>query len=162
MAANTSHKGKTIIFDEATEQWKCEEFMLADPSLHKLKAAIDAESLKRRRVAVPVLWLHEQWRRSGPNLLKLKEATVVLLRDGDRKADIKVGSEKHHIDMNDLYPVEQRAELLKLVTLKANEAAAVNAVAEQEERISSISAQEVREMAVRLADQEPLAKKKRR
>lgn len=145
------HRGHEIQFDTATELWKCGSLALADASLHKLQLAIDRESKRRRTVKVDVLYLKEHWRNGT---YEIKKATIVLLREGDRKADIKVAGERGQVQvgLGCLYPLDQKAKLDAYIAAKVKEQKATEHSSECEEKIEAITATAVREAVARAAD----------
>lgn len=146
-----SHRDHEIIFDESTEEWKCGSLALADKSLAKLRSAIDRATKERRRVAVPALYLYERWNDEVP---KISEVTVVLLREGDRKADIKEKGKRgqEQIEVRSLYALDQRANLDAYIEAKKLAVAANRKANELEEGLEPLTAQAIREAVVLAAE----------
>jgi hypothetical protein len=137
-----THREQEITFDTATEEWTCGALALADKSLAALKRAIDRASKERRRVNVAVLYL---------DYYKIRSVTIVLLREGDRKAEIKVVGEKlqQQVPLSDLYPLSERIKLEAFVAAKKAESAATIKASRLQERLCPITADAVRAQVVR-------------
>lgn len=150
--AKTDHKGHEIAFDEASEEWTCGSLALSDPSLKRLKASIDKASKQRRRVNVEAYQLTDYWRQG----VKLKKCTIVLLREGDRKADIKIEREsgQSQADLCELYALDQKPALDAYIQARKAAVAAEEKAARLHENLEQLTAKAVREAVVRQAEQE--------
>lgn len=153
MTPTYDHKGFDISFDVATEEWKCGALALSNKSLTALKKLIDREGKKRRQVNVEVLYLHEAYSHRD-YAYKIQRATVVLLRDGDRKADIKVKGERGNVqvDIGELYALEERAKLEAYIAAKKREQKASDESSAASDALTALTAEAIREAAVRVAE----------
>lgn len=149
----TKHRDFDIEFDVGSEEWKCGALGLSDKSLAKLKTAVDRAAKKRRQVDVAVLYLEEAYR-SRDWTYKIKTATVVLIREGDRKADIKIDGERGNkqVDIGSLYALDQRKKLEAFITAKRKASEADDAASAAKDELSELSAAAIREAVVRDAE----------
>jgi len=145
----TTHKKHEIRFNADTEEWCCDALALSDKSLAKLKGMIDREGKKRRGVNIRALYLEHGYRQFGRYAYRLHEATIVLLREDDRKATIRIDGkrDKEQVELRDLFPVEQRKEIDAFI-------AASDAAEEAQEKLVAWTAEAVREFVARKAEDE--------
>lgn len=145
------HKGHEIVFDTATEEWKCGSLALSDKSLAKLKRSIDQATKERRKVSVEAYYMQERWR---DDEVTLKKVTIVLLREGDRKADIKIGArERELVELRELYPLDQKEKLDTYMAAKKRESVARVQAEELMDSLVPMTAEAVREAVVRQAEE---------
>jgi hypothetical protein len=156
MTATVRYKTYDLAFNEGTEEWTCGDLALANKSLAGLKKAIDGESKKRRRVDIDVLYLHEGYRR-GRWYPEIKPAKIVLLREGDRKADIKMvgASSQEQVEFNSLYPLSARKKLERFIAAekKVTEAEQARDALKEETEPLALTATCVREMVAKRAEE---------
>ncbi len=146
--ARVTHKTYEIVFDAATEEWKCGQLAMADKSLAKLKTAIDRAGKARRRVNVEALHLFDDYHSSKT---KLKRCTIVLIRDGDRKADVKYPRERgqSQVAIDELYAPSEQSKLDAYIAAKEAVQKA-EAIAERlQEGLTALDAAAIREIVVR-------------
>jgi hypothetical protein len=148
------HRGHDIEFNISTEEWKCGDLALSNKSLAKLKAAIDVAAKERRRVRVPAYFLDERYR-GGRYVHQIKKVTIVLLREGDRKADIKIDGDRgqQQVGLEELFPLDQKPNLEAFVAAKKREAMAEEEATKLHEDMNRMTAEAVREAVVKQAEE---------
>lgn len=146
--AKVTHKTYEIVFDITSEEWKCGQLALSDKSLAKLKTAIDRAGKKRRQVNVAAIHLQDYFHNDRT---EIKNCTIVLLRDGDRKADVKYPREsgQSQVDICELYPPAARPKLETYVAAKKAAQKAEDDARKLQEKLEPLDAAAIRELVVR-------------
>lgn len=146
-----TYRGHEIAFDTETEEWKCGSLALSDLSLKALKRTIDKASKERRRVSVPAIYFETSWH----EIPVVKDCTIILLREGDRKADIKIDRKAGttQVEIGNLYPLSARDEIAAVVEAETQMFAASKKSERLKDKLRPLSAKAIREIVARQADE---------
>ncbi len=157
MTPTYKHRNYDIEFDVGAEEWKCGALALADKSLAKLKTAIDREGKKRRSVNVKVYHMDEGYSRrlGGRYVYTVREATITLILENDRKACIKTAGQRgtEQVEIQNLYSLDQKKALDAFIAAKERESRAQQEASDLQDRLEAMTAAAIREAAARKADE---------
>lgn len=148
------YKNHDIIFDDETEEWRCDDFALTNKSLKALKGTIDRADKKNRTMAVPALYIDESYHNDRP--AKLLDCTIVLMRvDRRPKANIKIAGKKdiEQVELRELYPVAEREKVAVYVDVQNRRAALEKQMDELKDDLTCITPEILRELVVKRADE---------
>ena len=148
------YKNHDVIFDDETEEWRCDDFALINKSLKALKGAIDRADKMERTMAVPALYIEESYHNDRP--AKLMDCTIVLMRiDRNPKANIKIAGKKgvEQVDLRELYPVSERKKVVAYVDVQNRRAALEKQMDDLKDDLTYITPEILRELVVKQADE---------
>lgn len=148
------YKNHDVIFDDETEDWRCDDLALSNKSLKAIKSAIDKADKKDRQMAVPALYVEESYHNDHP--AKLFDCTIVLMRiDRRPKANIKIAGKKgiEQVDLEELYPVSERKKVAAYVDVQNRRAVLEEQMENMKEDLVRITPELLRELVVKQADE---------
>jgi hypothetical protein len=149
------HKDYDLRYDEASEQWTCAQLGLENSSLKALRAAIDRIDKKARTMAVPALYLKEDY---WNDKVQIVDCFITLIRADRRQpaANIKFkksGKETEEAVLQNLYPPSAREKIEAYVAAKRREAAAKAEAEKILKETESFTPANLREAIVQQADE---------
>ncbi len=106
------------------------------------------------RVNVEALYLSEGY--YGNNYkYEIWDCSIVLLREGDRKADVKVQGKRsqQQVGIDELFPLDQRKKLEAFIAAKKRAVAAEAEASDLQEGLEPYTGEAVREAVARRADE---------
>jgi hypothetical protein len=147
------YKNHDVVFDDDTEEWRCDDLALSDKSLKVLKGAIDRADKKDRTMAVPAVYVEESYHNDRP--AKLLDCTIVLMRADRRpKANIKIVGRKgiENVELRELYPAFEREKVAAYVDVQNRRAALDKQMDELKDDLTPLTPELLRELVTRQAD----------
>ena len=148
------YRDHDVVFDDETEEWRCDDFALVNKSLKALKGTIDRADKKNREMAVPALYVEESYYNDKP--AKLLDCTIVLMRiDRNPKANIKIAGKKgiEQVGLQELYPVSERKKVAAYVDVQNRRAILDKQMGELKDDLTRITPELLRELVVKQADE---------